>query len=204
MLAGEYIRLERLRIADAPELADAIGVPAVFSGGWGGGPAGYREDRSELVAFIEGYLNWTTGYVFGARIQSGPHEGDLVGTSTLGEIDLPRATAHIGWTAWSPRVWGSQVNAEAKLLMLGYAFENGLGRIRLQADVRNERSRAAILGIGAVFEGIARRDLRRADGTWRDTALYSVIVDDWSDVRAGLERRLAAFGHAPVEYRDVP
>jgi RimJ/RimL family protein N-acetyltransferase len=84
------------------------------------------------------------------------------------------------------------VNPEAKLLMLTEAFDHGFGRVRLQADDRNDRSRAAIVRLGATFEGIVRRDKRRADGSWRDTALFSIIVDEWPSVREGLERRLSA------------
>ena len=127
------------------------------------------------------------------RLAGGADDGTLVGTSTLGEYDLPNEAAHIGWTAWDPRVWGTAVNPEAKLLMLAEAFDNGFGRVKLQADVLNERSRAAILKLGAQFEGVQRRAVRRADGSWRDTAVYSILVDEWPSVRAGLERRLTGF-----------
>jgi RimJ/RimL family protein N-acetyltransferase len=70
--------------------------------------------------------------------------------------------------------------------------------VKIQADARNARSRAAIAKLGARFEGISRRDRLRADGTFRDTAVYSVIVDDWPEVRTGLETRLAAWGDEPV------
>ena len=71
-------------------------------------------------------------------------------------------------------------------------------RVKLQADARNDRSRAAILKLGAQFEGIARRHKPRADGSWRDSAVFAVIVDDWPAVREGLEARLAAWGEEPV------
>jgi len=67
--------------------------------------------------------------------------------------------------------------------------------------VLNDRSRAAIAKIGAQFEGIVRRDRLRADGTWRDSAVFSVVVDEWPDVRAGLRSRLAAFEGQPVALR---
>jgi RimJ/RimL family protein N-acetyltransferase len=90
------------------------------------------------------------------------------------------------------------VNPEAKLLLLGLAFDLGFGRVKIQADAVNARSRAAIAKLGAQFEGISRRDRLRADGSFRDTAIYSVIVDEWPAVRAGLEARLAAYGDEPV------
>ncbi len=64
--------------------------------------------------------------------------------------------------------------------------------MKIQTDVINARSRAAILKLGAVFEGVTRRDVRRPDGTWRDTAVHSILVDEWPTVRAGLLARLGA------------
>ena len=95
-------------------------------------------------------------------------------------------------------MWATGVNVETKLLLLGLAFDHGFGRVKLQADARNERSRGAILRLGATFEGVLRRHKPRADGTWRDSAVYSVIIDEWPAVRAGLEARLAARGDEPV------
>src|SRR5690606_34220886 len=109
--------------------------------------------------------------------------------------------AHIGWTAYDPRVWGTAVNAEAKLLLLGVAFEHGFSRVKLQADAANVRSRAAITRLGATFEGVLRHDRRRADGSWRDTAVYSILVGEWPAVRAALQARLAVQGERPVLFR---
>lgn len=199
-LVGRFITLERLSPVDLPELWHALGRREVFAGGWGGGPAGFRATQDEFVAFGERYFLWESSNIYGARVVGGVNDGTLVGTSTLGEFDLAREHAHIGWTAWDPRVWATQVNAEAKLLMLGAAFDNGFGRVKLQADILNERSKAAIAGIGATFEGVVRRDVLRADGSWRDTSVYSVLVDEWPRVRAGLEARLEGFD-GPVRFR---
>jgi len=195
-LLGELVSLVPLARDDVPELHAAIGGPEVFAGGWGGGPAGHRPDRDEWVAYVRDYLPFGRGHVHGVRraVPAGvdPREGELVGTTTLGEFSLPAETAHVGWTAYAPSTWGTGVNVEAKLLVLGAAFDAGLGRVHLQADVLNERSRAAILRLGATAEGVLRRTQRRADGTWRDTAVYSVLRDEWPEVRAGLVARLAA------------
>lgn len=188
-IEGRFIRLEPLTREALPELFEAIGTPEVFAGGYGGGPAGYRPTLEGFLDFADSYYGWERNNIYAARL----HDGRLVGTSTLGDFDEPREHAHIGWTAWSPSVWGTAVNPEAKLLMLSEAFDAGFGRVKLQADALNDRSRAAILKLGATFEGIVRRDSLRADGSWRDTALYSILVDEWPAVRAGLEERLARF-----------
>ena len=75
------------------------------------------------------------------------------------------------------------VNAEVTLLLLGFAFEHGFGRVKIQADALSERSRAAIGDIGATSEGIVRGDLPEADGSWRDSAVFSTIVADWTTGR---------------------
>jgi RimJ/RimL family protein N-acetyltransferase len=200
-LIGDYIRLDPLERADLPALFAAIARPEVFAGGFGGGPAGYTDDPDRFAAFAETYFAWDASNVHAVRLVGGDHDGLLVGTTTLGDFELAQEHAHIGWTAYDPRVWGTAVNAEAKLLLLATAFDSGFGRVKLQADVRNERSRAAIAKLGATFEGIVRRDRLRADGTWRDSAVFSVIVDEWPVVRAGLEARVASFGGEPVRLR---
>ena len=179
----------------------AIGDPRVFAGGFGGGAAGYRADVPAFVEWAERYFDWTRGNVYGVTLVGGAHDGRLVGTTTLSDFALDLESTHIGWTAYDPRVWGSAVNADAKRLLLGLAFDHGFGRVKIQADVRNERSRSAIAGIGATFEGISRRDLPRADGSWRDSAIFSVIIDDWPRVRALLDARLATYAD-PVALRE--
>lgn len=196
-LTGRHIRLVPLEEAQLPALFRAIGAPEVFASGYGGGPAGYRDTEAGFIEFARGYYDRTANNVYGVWLP-----GDkLVGTSTLGDFHEVHEHAHIGWTAYHPGVWASPVNPEAKLLLLGEAFDHGFGRVKLQADAMNARSRRAIAKLGATFEGITRRDRLRADGTWRDTAVFSILADEWPGVRAGLVARLAAFGDTPVVVR---
>lgn len=190
VLDGSTVRLRALELDDLPQLFDAIGHPEVFAGGWGGGAAAYRETFDAWREFIIGYLRWNTANVYAVCLQSNANR--IVGTSTLGDFDLTSGSAHIGWTAYAPDQWGTSVNAECKRLLLGTAFDHGFERVKLQADVMNERSRAAILRLGAKSEGVLRHTQRRADGTWRDTAVYSVLREEWPDVRSGLDARLVA------------
>jgi RimJ/RimL family protein N-acetyltransferase len=202
VLEGRFIRLEPLTEAHLPELHAAIGHPIVFAAGYGGGPEGYRATTARFADWARGYYRWSDGNPYAVRLLGGPHDGVIVGTSTLADFDERREHAHIGWTAYDPRVWGSRVNPEAKLLLLQLAFNSGFGRVKIQTDVLNDRSRAAIAGVGATFEGVVRRDMARGDGTWRDSAVFSIIVDEWPDVRTRLEARLAAYGDAPVVFRE--
>jgi RimJ/RimL family protein N-acetyltransferase len=187
-IAGRFIRLRPLTRDDLPELFTAIAHPIVFAGGYGGGPAGYRDTLPAFVEWAETYYAWEASNVYAVCLL----DGTLVGTSTLGDFDEANEATHIGWTAYDPRVWGTAVNPEAKLLLLGLAFESGFHRVKIQADAVNDRSRAAILKLGATFEGIVRRDRPRADGSWRDSAVFSILSDEWPSVKAGLEARIAA------------
>lgn len=204
VLTGRFVRLEPFREEHLPGLFAALHDPAVFAGGYGGGPAGLPRDREAFDAWAVRYGIGPDSIRFVVRIAGGPHDGEVVGASTLGDLDEEREHAHIGWTGYAPRVWGTQVNAETKLLMLGLAFSRGYGRVKLQADELNARSRGAIEKLGATFEGVTRRDIRRADGSWRDTAVYSILAVEWPDVKRGLERRLASYGDRPVLFRTAP
>lgn len=187
-LEGTVVLLRPLSDEDLPALFAAIGTLEVFAGGWGGGPAAYREDLEQWSGFIRRYLPWDRCNVYAVCLRSDGNR--VVGTTTLGDFDLPNESAHIGWTAYAPDLWGTGVNADAKHLLLGVAFAHGFERIRFQADVLNQRSRAAIERMGACPEGVLRHVTRRADGTWRDTAVYSVLRDEWPRVRETLLHRL--------------
>jgi N-acetyltransferase len=204
-LTGRFIRLEPFDpAAHLDGLWQALAHAEVFAGGYGGGPAGLPATREAFDPWMSAYGVADDAIRFVVRLVGGPHDGVIVGASTFGDLDETREHAHIGWTGYDPRVWATQVNPEAKLLLLGLAFDHGYGRVKLQADERNDRSRAAILKLGAQFEGIIRRDMLRADGSWRSTAVYSILADEWPAVRAGLEARLAPYGDRPVLFRSVP
>jgi len=119
--------------------------------------------------------------------------GTAVGTSTYLDVSVNDARLEIGGTAYAPGVWGTAVNPDAKLALLTHAFEVlGAGRVQLKTDVRNTRSQQAIARLGARYEGTLRRYQRRADGSVRDTVLFSIVTEDWPAVRAALEHRLTA------------
>jgi N-acetyltransferase len=103
----------------------------------------------------------------------------------------------IGWTWLAGSAQGTGINTEAKLLLFTYAFETlGVARVDLKTDARNERSRRAIAGLGAHFEGVLRSwSTSRAPGEagkLRDSAMFSVIAEEWPDVKSALAARVAA------------
>ncbi len=114
-----------------------------------------------------------------------------MGTSSLGEAFLAHERLHLGWTMYHPRVWGTVVNPETKLLLLRHALEDlGYGRVKIQTDAVNTRSQAAIAKLGAQREGVLRRHQRREDGSYRDTVVFSVTATDWPEVRDNLLARI--------------
>ena len=116
----------------------------------------------------------------------------VVGTSSFLNIKKERQCVEIGATFLHPDARSGYANAEAKLLMLRHAFACGARRVELLTDLRNVRSQAAIAKLGAVREGVLRRDRITWTGHVRDSVLYAVTDLDWSDVSIRLERRLAA------------
>jgi RimJ/RimL family protein N-acetyltransferase len=117
--------------------------------------------------------------------------GEIVGTTRFLGLQLDHLVAEIGWTWYSRAVWGSGVNAETKLLLLGHAFETvGLRRVEFKTDSRNDRSRGALTKLGAQYEGTFRKHRILPGGEVRHSAYFSVIDDEWPAVRAGLTQRL--------------
>ncbi|MEO0884289.1 MAG: GNAT family protein [Pseudomonadota bacterium] len=120
-----------------------------------------------------------------------PESEEIVGSTGYLCIDPENRVVQLGHTWFSQSACGTCVNPASKKLLLEEAFGGGAHRVVLRADGRNMRSRAAIEGIGASFEGVLRDHLVLDDGTLRDTACYSILVAEWPDVSRRLEARLA-------------
>ena len=186
-LIGEAVRLDRLVAADIDQLFAAIGNEQVFAGGFGGGPAGLPADADEMRAQWAESSAKRVAYV--VRLAA---DGTVVGTTSLGDVDLANESVHLGWTAYAPAVWGTVVNPECKFLLLEHAFETcGFGRVKIQTGLENTRSQAAIAKLGATREGVLRRHKKLANGTFRDTVVFSILADEWPDVRKRLLARIS-------------
>jgi RimJ/RimL family protein N-acetyltransferase len=198
-LIGRHVRLDAASLDDAPALFGALDDERVWAAGYAGGPGARPRDVAEMQAFLQAGLDAAVrrqrpAYVVRlvAPDVAGTPAGTVVGTTSLADWDVSNERAHIGWTAYGPPWWGGPVNPECKLLLLAHAFDDcGFGRVKLQTDLINDRSQAAIAKLGATREGVLRRHQRRADGTFRDTVVFSVLAEEWPTVRAGLEARIA-------------
>lgn len=118
--------------------------------------------------------------------------GQVIGSTRFGNASAAHRRVEIGWT-WLAGPWQRcRANTEAKFLMLQHAFDQwGCARVELKTSALNERSRAAIRRIGAQEEGILRRHMVNEDGSARDSVLFSIIAEEWPEVKRRLESLLA-------------
>ncbi len=122
--------------------------------------------------------------------------GRCIGSTRYLNIRREHRGLEIGWTWLHPSAQRSGINTEAKLLQLIHAFDT-LGAIRVEwrTDERNAKSRAAILRLGATFEGIMRSHVIRGDGTLRNTVWCAMTREQWPAARARLKGMLAEHAH---------
>lgn len=189
----EPVTLEGVRVRLVPLSADH--VDALWEAGrdpelwrWTVSRVGSREEMQRYVMQALDEHRRGVSLPFAILERSG---GSVVGCTRFGNVDLANGRVEIGWTWVAPGWQRSFVNSEAKLLMLRHAFEVlGCSRVELKTDALNERSRAAILRLGATEEGTLRRHMRTASGRLRDTVYFSILDDEWPAVRERLEARL--------------
>ncbi len=122
-------------------------------------------------------------------------QGRCVGLSSFLAPDAANASVEIGGTYYRPDARGGPINPGAKRLLMGHAFDTGARRVVFRVDALNLRSRAAVLKLGAVQEGVMRQDRVTWTGRVRDTVVFSVLAGEWPAVRDRLDARLAAFAN---------
>jgi len=185
-LEGHHVRLEPLTNAHLSGLAE-IGLDEEL---WRWIPTQVRT-AEEMAAYIETALQEQKRGVSLPFAILEKASGRVIGSTRYGNIDRPHHRVEIGWT-WVAREWQrTSVNTEAKYLLLRHAFESlGCIRVELKTDSLNEKSRAAILRIGAQQEGILRNHMITASGRIRHTVYFSIVDSEWPAVKARLESRL--------------
>jgi RimJ/RimL family protein N-acetyltransferase len=186
---GRLVRVEPLAAEHEPGLIEAAGDPEMFA--WM--PVDMASSRDALH-------EWLISTLAAAREGSAvpfaivaADSGQVLGSTRFLELRFEHLRAEIGWTWLARSAWSTGVNVETKLLLLGHAFERvGLRRVEFKTDARNERSRGALLALGATFEGILRKHMVVRENGARDSAYYSVIDDEWPEVKRHLAERLDA------------
>jgi RimJ/RimL family protein N-acetyltransferase len=194
-LTGAHVRLEPLSLDHTDELVAAASVDrSTFDLTWV--PDGHEAMRAYIAGLTADHAaarvmpfaqrRLDTGDVVGCTRYLDPHWWR--GRSEPDEIE-------IGGTWLGARAQRTAINTEAKYLLLRHAFEQfDVWRVAICTDARNQRSRDAITRIGASFEGLLRNHRLRADTdepSPRETAVYSIVDDEWPEVKRSLERRLA-------------
>jgi RimJ/RimL family protein N-acetyltransferase len=187
VLEGERVRLEPLSLDHVGALSE-VGIDDDL---WRWTPDPVRTP-DDLAAYVRAALDGQAG---GDTLPFATVEratNTVVGSTRFGNAVLAHRRVEIGWT-WIARPWQrTAVNTEAKLLMLRHAFGPlGCQRVELKTDALNERSRRAILRLGAVEEGTLRKHMVTASGRARDTVYFSITDDEWPRVEVGLLEKLA-------------
>jgi RimJ/RimL family protein N-acetyltransferase len=185
-LEGRYVRLEPLTAEHTKGLAE-IGLDEDL---WRWIPTPVRT-MEEMSAYVQTALKEQAN---GSALPFALIErasGRVIGSTRYGNIDRAHYRVEIGWT-WVARQWQrSAINTEAKYLLLRHAFETlKCIRVELKTDSLNERSRAAILRVGAREEGTFRNHMITASGRIRHTVYFSILDSEWPDVKARLESKL--------------
>jgi RimJ/RimL family protein N-acetyltransferase len=185
-LEGRLVRLEPLAKAHLPGLAE-VGLDEEL---WRWIPMPVRTPE-EMEAYIESALNEQERGMSLPFALIDRDTGRTIGSTRYGNIERTHHRVEIGWT-WVERDWQrTAVNTEAKYLLLRHAFETlGCMRVELKTDSLNERSRAAILRLGAREEGIFRNHMITASGRIRHTVYFSIIDSEWPAVKMRLESKL--------------
>jgi len=199
-LGGRHVRLEPLTRGHAGALATAAsGSRETY------GLTTVPEGEGEALAYIETALRDQAAARSLPFATVASATGRVVGSTRFLNIefwswppghplqrgeDLPDVV-EIGATWLAALAQRTAINTEAKLLMLTHAFETWrVHRVSLMTDARNERSRRAILRLGARFDGVIRAQRPAVDGTIRDTAAYSILEEEWPTVKRQLQSRL--------------
>jgi RimJ/RimL family protein N-acetyltransferase len=186
-LTGQLAVVEPLGQEHEAGLIEAAADPSVF-----------RWMPTDMASSRDALRDWLAASLAAARAERevpfailDARDGRVVGSTRFLELRLEHLRAEIGWTWLSPEVWSTGINVETKLMLLGQAFEQAhLRRVEFKTDARNDRSRGALLALGASFEGILRKHMVVRDGGARDSAYFSVIDDEWPELKTRLRQRV--------------
>jgi len=182
LLEGQNVRLMPLDNSHFAELLDVGCNPEIWKN-----MSIRGHDKDVLMMHLKSsVLKRATGEMYPFTVIDKAN-GKIIGSTFLHNIFSEHRKLEIGWTWYDPEYWGTGINTECKLLLLTYCFEKlGTVRVQLQTSDMNLRSRAAIEKIGAKLEGILRKERIRADGTFRNTVMYSITDDEWPGVKGML------------------
>jgi N-acetyltransferase len=171
------VQLRPLQAKDAQSLYTNVGTdPEIFQWMTFAGPQ-TLEDYQKLTARLIKESESDSRKSFAVILKE---TSEVIGHTSYMDYQARNRSIEIGTTFYSKNYWRSFVNTECKLLLLTNAFEVlKLHRVTLKTDGKNLRSQTAIKRIGATYEGALRENMQRPDGSWRDTAHFSILESEW-------------------------
>ena len=182
ILEGKFVRLEPMGLEHLDGLWDAGCDEAL----WRLIPT-MISSRDDMRKYIENALGDQERGIALPFVTIERSSGKVIGSTRFCSIDVSNLRTEIGWTWIDPQWQRTAVNTEAKLLMLTHAFEVWRCiRVELKTDVLNERSRNAILRLGAKQEGVFRNHIICDNGRFRDSIYFSIFESEWESVKAYL------------------
>jgi len=191
-LEGRHVRLEPLNAHHVDALTKAALDPKIWEF-----TSSVIRNAGEMQKYVEealGLQHAGTAMPFATVDRD---SGTVIGSTRFGNIDVTNRRAEIGWTWLTPKWWRTAINTEAKYLMLRHAFEHWKCiRVEFKTAAKNQRSRAAILRLGAKEEGILRHHMIQPDGSYRDSVYFSILDDEWPQVKRQLEESLGMSSRA--------
>lgn len=186
-LQGRHVRLVPMTLEHVPALWEAGRDPEIWR--W---TVSQCHSEDGMRAYVDAALTAQAAGTALPFVTTEAETGRVIGSTRFGNIDRGNRRVEIGWT-WIAAPWQrTAVNTEAKYLMLRHAFETlGCLRVELKTDALNQKSRNAILRIGAKEEGILRKHQITELGRVRDSVYFSIVDDEWPAVKTRLESMLA-------------
>ena len=191
-LAGHHVRLEPLAAAHVEGLQRAAADGELWTLWYTSVPA-----PDATAAYVDTALALQAqGLALPFVVRDG--SGEVVGCTRFGNVDAGNRRVEIGWTWYARRVQRTALNTEAKLLLLQHAFDTlQCAAVEFRTSWFNHASRAAIARLGAKQDGVLRNHMRMADGTYRDTVVFSIIAGEWPMVKRHLRFKLEPREAAP-------
>ena len=188
ILTGQKVRLEPLCLEHAPALYEAIReAPNLWRYIYVRQPRSGAQMEQWVTQALQDQTQGTSLPFAIVDLAS----GRIVGSTRYMRIEVQHRGLEIGWTWLPPSAQRTGINTECKYLLLCHAFEQlGVIRVQLNTHHLNIQSQRAIERLGAVKEGVLRNNRIMPDGSYRHSVYYSIIEDEWQQVKEGLEAKI--------------
>jgi RimJ/RimL family protein N-acetyltransferase len=194
-LEGRLVRLEPLSMDHLPALAEAARDQRIWQ--WWTDPMETEDDIRHYIQTGIDAADAGTGMPWATRSKK---DNIVIGATRFAEIHVKYRTLEIGWTWMHPDYQRKGINVEAKYLQLRHAFEvMGARRVALKTHHQNLKSQTAIQAMGAKPEGVFRNHYILHDGSTRHSHWFSIIAEEWPEVKAKLEQRMQRHAIASSE-----